>query len=393
MKQEKSCSNKSRRGRISKIGCLLVIISLIYSNLTLFGTSAKAKGNEGVPLKDKYTEFEGRNIEGDFVNTDEVNNYNVYKENIINNKNSISKNIEIPLANLTDNSGKKLSISQYEDRQAFLWQEDIEYIEFDIDMKEDGFFQLELDYYLTNNSTSAGKRSIYIDGTYPFIEANDIVFYRYFKDKSEPVINSLGNETRPSQVEVPGYRTQKFIDTSGLITEPFQFYLEKGIHSIRIDYIQTDMAVSGIRALEVMDILSYEELKNDYTSKGYQPAQISIQDFQAELTTIEKNDPTLRRENDGDRLVIPHSATERVLNIMGAYRWRTGNQKITWSFEVPSDGLYKIALRSKQQWQDGIPSYRQIEIDGKVPFEEMLSYKFDYSTKWNTVELSNDDAG
>lgn len=391
MKLEKCFNQKGRRGRISKIVCLMVVLSLICNNLTLFSITARAESNSGIPLKDKYTEFEGRNIDGNFVNTDEVDNYNVYKENILTNKQSISQSIEIPLTTVTDNKGKKLNISNFEDKQAFLWQEDVEYIEFDIEMKEDGYFQFELDYYLTNDSTSAGKRSIYIDGTYPFTEANDLVFYRYFKDKSEPVINSLGNETRPSQVEVPGWRAQKLIDTSGLITEPFQFYLEKGVHKVRIDYIQVDMAVSGIRALEVKDLLTYEELKNDYISSGYQPAENSIQDFQAELTTIEKNDPTLRRENDGDPLVVPHSASERVLNVMGAYRWRTGNQKITWQFEVPSDGLYKIGVRTLQQWQDGIPSYRQIEIDGIVPFEEMLSYKFDYSNKWNTVELSNDN--
>ena len=58
-------------------------------------------------------------------------------------------------------------------------------------------------------------------------------------------------------------------------------------------------------------------------AKGYKPAQGETVNFQAELTAVEKNDPTLRRENDGDPLVQPASGTTRRLNVMGAYRWRS----------------------------------------------------------------------
>jgi ABC-type glycerol-3-phosphate transport system substrate-binding protein len=369
---------------------LLVIISLIGNNFSFVSWGAEINTGEtkGVPLKDKYSDFNGKQVDGNFVNIDKIPNYSTYLDEIVNNKSSIPNDIEIPLETIRDQNHKGVVISDYEGRNSFLWNHELKYIEFDVNMVNDGVFLLELDYYLITGSSVAGKRTVYLDGVYPFIEANDLVFYRYFKDKNEPVINSLGNETRPSQIEVPGYRTQKFIDTSGLVLEPFEFYLEKGDHTIRLAYTQGDMAVAGIRLRPKNEVPTYAEIKSEYINNGYQPATTTV-DLQAELTAIEKNDPTLRRENDGDPLVIPHSATERLLNVMGAYRWRTGNQKITWEIDVPNDGLYKIGLRVKQQWQDGVPSYRQIEIDGKVPFEELLNYKFDYSTNWNTKELSS----
>jgi ABC-type glycerol-3-phosphate transport system substrate-binding protein len=385
-------STKSIRKGYKRFLSILLILLLMSNCISYMAKGAEIKTGEdtsGIPLKDKYTDFNGKTIDGNFGNIKEVTYYNAYLEEKITNKNQIAKTMEISLGSIKEQNGRSVEIMNYEGEDAFFWDSNLEYITFDVDMPQEGTFLIELDYCLVTGNSVAGKRTIYLDGEYPFLEANDLVFYRYFKDKSEPVRNSLGNETRPSQIEIPGYRTQKLTDTSGLITEYLQFYLDKGKHTIRMDYIQGDMAVSGIRLTPMEKVFSYEEVKQEYIKNGYTAGSETI-DIQAELTAIEKNDPTLRRENDGDPLTVPHSATERLLNVMGAYRWRTGNQKITWEIEVPEDGLYKIGVRAKQEWQDGVPSYRQIEIDGKVPFQELLNYKFEYSTKWNTITLEDE---
>lgn len=369
----------------------VLIFSLIGNSIAYaaIGKETVKSDTSGLPLREKYTDYDGKSVSGNFVNLDQVPTYHRYlsEHQTISSLNAIK---EIPLSQIQDDNGNSMLISNYEGRDSFIWNDETQYIEFEVNMEYDSVFTMEFDYHLEAGLSVAGKRGIYLNGTYPFIEANDLVFYRYFKDKNEPVINTLGNETRPSQIEIPGWRTQAFIDTTGLINEPFQFYLTKGSHTIRIDYIRGDMAVSGIRLKPIEALHSYDEVSQMYSSNGYKKAEETIE-FQAELNTLEKNDPTLRRENDGDPLVVPHSATERLLNVIGGYRWRNGNQKITWQFHVPSDGLYKIGLRVKQQWQDGIPSYRQIEIDGRVPFKELSNYKFDYTTNWSTHTLSGDN--
>lgn len=370
---------------------VLVLIAMSLNDFTLVEASQVSNNESIVPLKDKYIAFEGRDIDGEAIDSEGILNYSQYLSEEISGKESITNNIEIPLKDVKDKSGNSVSLEEFEGKQGFLWTEDTNYIEFDIDMPEDGLFYIEFDYYLQSGTSIAANRSMTIDGKYPFIEANDLIFYRYFKDQGEPIINSLGDETRPSQTEVTGWRTQKITNSSGFYEDPFKIYLEQGKHTFRINYIQADMRIAGIRLVSEDLLLPYEEVKENYIKEGYQMASVESIDFQAELTTLEKNDPTLRRENDGDPLVVPHSATQRLLNVMGGYRWRSGNQKITWEFEVPEDGLYKIAARVKQEWQDGIPSYRKIEIDDNVPFKEMNSYQFDYSKQWNTVELSDED--
>ncbi len=385
----KKSLNYPRRRIREKILSLLVTSALVCGSFSLIVPGAEQESNAGVPLKEKYTAFEGRDIDGEIINSGEVPYYSTYLEKIAEGKKKVTGSIEILPELVKNSSGSFVSLTNYEGRQAFLWTKELDYIEFNLNMPEDGLFQMEMDYYLFTGASLAGKRSIVIDGEYPFLEAGDLVFYRYFKDKNEPVVNSLGDETRPSQIEIPGWRSRKFMNSSGLVMEPFRFYLEKGSHIIRMYYIQGDMAVSGIRLLAPEGLLSYEEVKAGYVAKQYQAAKDTY-DIQAEAAAIEKNDPTLRRENDGDPLVVPHSAAERLLNIMGAYRWRNGNQEITWQLTVPEDGLYKIGLRVKQKWQDGIPSYRQFEIDGKVPFQELLSYQFNYSPNWSMKILSDE---
>lgn len=394
MKPSSSNRERRRRKREQVIVVLLICVSLVFNafSFSVLGADNTSSETAGIPLKEKYSEYEGRNISGNYTDISNVPYYSTYYDQVIHDSTKIENNIEIQLDSITDQNQNHIKLSEYEGKTAFLWTEDTTSIEFQVRMEQDGVFQLDFDYYLVTGISVPGKRALYLDGTYPFIEANDLVFYRYFKDKNEPVVNSLGNETRPSQIEIPGYRTQKAINTNGLITEPMEFFLTKGTHTIRMEYIQGDIAVAGIRLTPKDEIPEYEELQKQYTELKLKKATESVE-FQGELTAIEKNDPTLRRENDGDPLAEPHSATERLLNVIGAYRWRNGNQKITWQFEVPEDGLYKMALRVKQQWQDGVPSYRQIEIDGKVPCTELLAYKFDYSTNWNTHVLSDDTNG
>lgn len=385
--------NKKGSGRLQEL-CkkfMALILAVVMLGGSFSSISLGAKSDEdslGIPLKDKYTGFEGQSIEWEYGSSSEIPSYGVYEEDKKESPNA-QKVINIDLNSVRSKDETTVKQTSYEGRDAIYSDKNSQYLEFDVNTTESGRYQIEVDYYLNTNSSNSGKRTLYIDGAYLFTECSDIVFYRYFKDKGEPIVNSIGDETRPSQIEIPGWRTTKLSDTSGMYAEPFKIYLEAGKHTIRLGYMRTDMYISGIRLVPPEDVESYEEVKKEYKDNGYQSVKSDTVQFQAELAAVEKNDPTLRRESDGDPLVQPASDASRRLNVLGAYRWRSGNQSITWEFEVPEDGLYKIALSEKQSWNDGLPSYRQIQIDGEVPFEELLQYRFGYSTKWEVEELSD----
>lgn len=381
-----------KKGRYGKTFFKGVTWTLLLSMMAGFVVppSVSANADSGSQLKDKYTGYEGVPVNWKYGADDGVLSYKNASEQWASTPDA-DQTIIIPLSDMSDENGK-LAVVEYEGRKAVFSDTQSEYLEFTVKVPETAVYRLELDYYLDSLNSDAAKRALYVDGKYPFTEAGDIVFDRFFKDEGEPILNSIGDETRPKQIAIPSWRTAGLNDTSGITPEEFNLYLEKGTHTIRFVTLKTGMYVSEIRLEQPKRVKSYAEVKAEYAAKGYAPVNAETINFQAELTAIEKNDPTLRRENDGDPFVVPKSDTSRKLNVMGGYRWRSGNQSITWQFEVAEDGLYKIGLYTKQQWNDGLPSYRQIAIDGEVPFQELMEYKFDYNTKW-TLRTLSDEAG
>ncbi len=368
------------------IGLSLVTAMAITS---LPSSLSSAFAAEGQPLKDKYTEFEGRDIDWKYSVGEDVLNYSELKKTF-NSHDLAAKEINVDLNTISNISGK-VKPEVYEGKKAVLNDLDSEYIEFEISVPRDAVYGFEIDYHMLGTDSDSAKRNLFIDDEYPFSEASNLIFYRYFCDEGEPILNSIGDETRPKQKEVKGWRTQGLKDTTGISSEDYKLFLTQGTHKVKFVVSRGDMYISAIRFTVPEVIKTYAEVEAEYKEKGYKNVDCERITFQAESTAIEKNATTLRRENDGDPLVEPASGTSRKLNVIGGSRWRYGNQSITWEFDVPEDGLYKIGLYFKQTWNDGLPSYRQISIDGKVPFEELNAYKFEYTSKWRLEQLGPED--
>src|SRR4030095_4975118 len=85
----------------------------------------------------------------------------------------------------------------------------------------------------------------------------------------------------------------------------------------------------------------------------------------------------------------PKSISEVRINSIGGFNWRIPGDSITWKFEVPQDGLYKIGLKSRQEYLRGVYSTRTLWIDDKIPFEEMKEIPFYYSSEWKMNVLGD----
>ena len=370
-------------------GMALLLTTALVVGSGITDSSITAQAEAGAALKDKYTGFEGIEIDWKYGSSEDTKDYAGYLEKNANIP-AGTETIEVSLDAILNQSGK-LKTEEYEGETAIFFGKESEYIEFTVDVPEEGMYEMVMDYYLVPGESDAGKRIVYVNGEMPYEECSDITLYRYFRDEGEPVINSVGDETRPGQEEIPGWYTQAVCDTTGLYSMPLTFYLKEGTNNVQIIYNKMDMYISGISFEAPTTVKSYAEVLAEYQANGYKEVSCEKTVFQAESNTIMKNDITLRRDNDGDPLVQPASSKNRKMNIIGGNRWRKGNQEITWEFTVPETGLYNIAVYAKQNYNDGIPSFRQIAIDGEVPFAELLEYKFDYDTKWWLENLSNEE--
>lgn len=265
-----------------------------------------------------------------------------------------------------------------------------QWIEWSFDISEPGLYQIEVEYWLSDKTTAHSVRSFEIDGKSPFEEAETLTFYQMFTDKNKPSKNAFGDEISPSQKAVSDWRVLKLCDSLGMYDMPYQFYFEKGTHTFKMNYAARDLVLSEIRICPAETVRSYAEVSRDYQKNGYKEA---IQDFtvEAESNISCKSTPIIRMQNDSDPTCTPRNDNAIVMNTLNGLLWKEGNGQITWNIDVPESGLYKISMRVKQAWGDGLPVFRKIEIDGEVPFSELLQYTFDYDRNWQTETLADKD--
>lgn len=94
------------------------------------------------------------------------------------------------------------------------------------------------------------------------------------------------------------------------------------------------------------------------------------------LNSIEyayKNSNEMTLTNEQVPSVTPYDHEKKLLNVTSG--WDQAGQSMTWEFTVEQAGLYPITLHYYNDL-DNFPLYRRIEVNGKVPFEEVESYEF-----------------
>lgn len=303
---------------------------------------------------------------------------------------SVGSDVRIDLPIASAKGSTDLKVEKVDGANAVSFTSDVDYVEWTFNVEKAGLYEMYVSYRNVVRYGMQIQRRICVDGEVPYKELNNIYLYRYYVEDGEVTTNAIGDEVWPKNKEIECWQTQGIYDYDGYFETPLQIYLSEGQHTIRMEYVDQEIYL-GDAFLKGKDVYpTYAEVKAEYDAKGYKKADSKPIKFEAEVTAS-KSDSTIRRDSTTDPAASPTSAVNRLLNIMGGSRWSTGNQSITWEFEVENAGLYNINMRGLQNFTTGMPSYRQILIDGEIPFEEFVMYQFDYKEKWHAMTLADDE--
>ena len=376
----------------AKAKIVLLIMNIVF--LTNIFSPGTVYSGSGMRLSEKY-----KSISNSYIDLDSGINQEPYYYSVMQDydnkgyRGAQNQRIVMDSGFITDSSSQDIPVGSGiggNENKVLLWNSDQEWFEWSFNIQEDGLYEMEVEYYPLDGTSSPAKRTIMIDGEIPFFEASNIEFPRLWTDDGEPKVNNIGDEVRPRQKEIRRWVNMDICDSQGMYSEPFKFYFTEGEHKLRLVYVEEPVAIGNITIKSPEIIPEYKEVKAQYEKNGYKNATREIK-FQAESSVVEKNSATIRRESDADPMTEPSSEVNRKLNVIGDWRWKQGNQSITWKFSVPETGLYKIGLRVAQWFGNGLPVYRQIMIDGEIPFSEMKEYKFTYLNSWRTEVLQDDE--
>ncbi|MBR3108477.1 MAG: extracellular solute-binding protein [Clostridia bacterium] len=264
-----------------------------------------------------------------------------------------------------------------------------------INVAQPGLYELKVSYLALGGNEIKAQRKITIDGETPFDEANNLCFYRAFEEEIQPNgkmrLNAINDEVWPHMIEKRVWQTVRAVDQQAIYVDPLQFYLSAGEHEIKLEYVDQPVVLGNIAFISPIEYPAYQEKLAEWQAAGYKNVSAdTVIKLQAEDSAW-RSENVIRRESDADPLTEPKSGANRVLNIVGGYRWRLGNAAVTWEIDVPESGLYALHLKVLQSTDPGMPSFREFRIDGEIPFEEMKLYSFPYSSTWYGDTLRQPD--
>lgn len=256
-----------------------------------------------------------------------------------------------------------------------------------VQIDQPGAYQLAVKYYALPGKSKDIVFSLLIDGELPFKEASAISLSRVFKDAGEIRRDSNGNDLRPVQTEVFRWNEALLSDISGYYDDAFIFAFDTaGSKTLEFCYVEEEMILSAVELQPIENLITYKEY-----SVGAKPAKEHFTLYEAE-SPFEKSSSMLYPTYDrSDAATSPSHYSKMRYNTIGQSNWSHQGQWISWNINVPEDGWYSISMRARQNYQQGINSYRTLQIDGEVPFAEMKNIEFPYQLGWYMKTLCDDE--
>ncbi|GHH97808.1 extracellular solute-binding protein [Neobacillus kokaensis] len=270
---------------------------------------------------------------------------------------------------------------------ALLWSTQNGWVEYNVNVKEEGLYEMAFEYAPFLQKDGGTRQSIIfnvqINGAYPFKESRAIELKREFRDE-KPQYDEKGNQIRSLVEDITGWRTEALRESGGANVEPLLFHLKKGENIIRLQALRESVALKTIEIKSPETYKTYQEVKEEYPSNSGKNGKLIT--IEAENFS-KKNSTSIQVQYDRDPLTTPESLKKIKFNTLGGSNWYQGGQAVTWEFDVPEDGTYKIGFRGMQNYRKNLATFRTVYIDGKIPFEELKHFRIPYASGWQEVIL------
>lgn len=262
-------------------------------------------------------------------------------------------------------------------------------ITYEVMVEQAGFYNLRLVYYPMEGKNNEIGRSVSVNGKIPYDEAQYFEFTRIWRNADEIVRDARDNDVRPKQEEAPSWISVYCKDSEGFYQDAMYFYLEKGVNTITFDSTQEPMIIGQIILEQEERPISYAEYQSANARAGYTQVSAEPIKIQAEDASYKSNSTLYPITDRSSPLTEPQNAAKTRLNTVGGSNWSLNGQWITWNVEVPEDGLYEIAVKYRQNKNQGVTVVRALYLDGEIPFAEASQLQFYYNNSWKITALGN----
>ncbi len=194
-----------------------------------------------------------------------------------------------------------------------------------------------------------------------------------------------GNERANTQVVHTESVFAKLQDNADINMDDIELELSGG--AIVIENTTQKVIVEEIWLYEEKELPTYKEYCESVKAEGESQGVVTVQGEDFSI----KSDPHIRSDNTNKVSLVPYNTYYRMINVLDGDSFGSAGQKVLWEFEVEADGWYEMGIKFCQNSGVNKKAYREIEIDGKVPFEEfsLVSFEQTRNITYETRFLSN----
>ncbi|MBP3965533.1 extracellular solute-binding protein [Paenibacillus lignilyticus] len=259
-----------------------------------------------------------------------------------------------------------------------------------VEVDQEGLYQIGFDYLVTDDGIMPTEGYIQVNHSYPFYESRRILFPNLWENQLlKEKYDRYGNELLPRPEKVKVWQHTYAIDASYLFMKPLKYKLNKGLNTITIASTRGDLLLGDITVDSPSEIDSYETYSNQQRDASDDNKDMHTPIVIEAESPKYKNSSSMRAVPVTEPGMTPYDTKRQLLNAFGG-SWMDGGQAASWEIDAPQDGYYKIAMKYKQDALKGMPVFREIKVDGIVPFQEAAHSAFLYSKKWQNETLGAD---
>lgn len=251
-----------------------------------------------------------------------------------------------------------------------------------IEVPQDGQYFMAFDYLSYDDSILPIEMAMQVDGAYPFYECRTLEFETTWKPDEEPTYDRYDNQVVTVPNKVIQWEQKYLMDSSYRHACPLAVELTAGIHNLTLEIGEGNFLLGNISLVAPFEIAEYT---GSEVATGDAIIELQGEDF----TT--SNNSSVHGVAEYDTSLEPYEVTDTVLNTLDSDSFSEAGQMVTYEFEVEKAGYYYIAMNYRQSDKTDFPVFVDVKIDGVVPNTAFASYGMDYTTKYRTTTLSDEE--
>ncbi|MDE6030232.1 MAG: hypothetical protein K2G32_01245, partial [Oscillospiraceae bacterium] len=255
------------------------VIAASLVQVTSLGAAAETE--------EEISSFEDLNAD----NMNIVSNQNAYKSYIEKNAGAAKpmEEVTIDVTKFEASDGAVCEIVPFEgETDCLSWLDSEGSVTWEFDVKTAGLYNLEMFYYPVSGSNTTIEVGLLLDGELPFDEVQLVELDRYWRNSGNIEFDAQRkNQKRPPQTEYDCWVTYPIKDKSGLINDPFSFYLSAGKHKLTLNGVKTNFYMKNIRFYNTEALPTYADIKPSAEEIENTPALLNN-----EAILIEAETPT-----------------------------------------------------------------------------------------------------